>query len=121
MDRKEGEFESVGDTALVVDASKIVLDHLLFGTELLGNVLVFAALNDQGDDLHLLRGQTIANPCSDAVGALHGGDVGTLHEALSAGDTANAIYQHAAANVAVKNPFEEHREIVRDLLRVFCH
>ena len=50
----EGQLQPVADAQLVVDLAQIILDHLLGGSQLVGNLLVALALGDAGDDGHLL-------------------------------------------------------------------
>ena len=65
VDGEEGEFEAVGDAGLVVDAAQVVLDDLFLGAELVGDVFVLAALNDECDDLHLFGGEAVADAGAD--------------------------------------------------------
>src|SRR5579863_3961478 len=51
----ERQLEPVAHAELVVDLAQVVLDHLLGGAELEGDLLVALALRDAGNDRHLLR------------------------------------------------------------------
>jgi hypothetical protein len=119
VDGEEGEFEAVGDAGLVVDVAEVVLDDLLLGAELGGDVFVFTALDDEGDDLHLLGGEAVADAGSDAVDGLHGGYVGALEAALAAGDAADTVDKGSAFNVAADDAVNESGDFVGDMLRVF--
>jgi hypothetical protein len=118
VDGEEGELEPVGDASLVVDGTQVVFDDLLFGSELRRNLLVLAALNDQGDDLHLFWSQAVANAGPDAVRGLHGGDVDGLHEALSTTYAANTVHQIGSGDVAAEDAVEEDGDLVGNVLGV---
>lgn len=100
MDGEEGQLEAVGDSGLVVDGAQVVLDDLLFRAKLHGDVFIFAALDDEGYDLHLFGGEAVADAGAYGVGGLHGGDVGALEEALALADTANAVNEVVAGHTA---------------------
>jgi hypothetical protein len=50
----EGQLEAVADAELVVDFAQVVLDDLLGGAELEGDLFVALALGDAGDNGHFL-------------------------------------------------------------------
>jgi hypothetical protein len=106
MNGEESEFETVGDAGLVVDGAEVVLDDLLLGAELVGDVLVLAAFGDESDDLKLLRGEALEDHDADAVGRGHGLDLGALHGTLAGGDAVEAIDQLGACNGAEDDAFD---------------
>ena len=112
VDGEEGELEAVGDAGLVVDAAEIVFDDLLLGAELAGDLLVFAALHDEGDDLHFFGGEAVADTGADAVGGVHGGDVGALHVTLATDDAADAVDEVGAGYAAADEAVEVEGDVV---------
>jgi hypothetical protein len=46
----ERKLEAIGNTQLVIDLAQVVLDDLLRGPELIGDLLVALALRDAGND-----------------------------------------------------------------------
>src|ERR1700721_459560 len=58
MEAVKSELKAVADAELVVNFAEIVLDNLLGGAELVGDLLVALALGDAGDDGHLLGRET---------------------------------------------------------------
>ena len=67
MDGEEGQFQAIGDTSLVIDTAQVVFDDLFGGAKPLSDLFVFAALDDQSNDLHFLRGKPVADACADEV------------------------------------------------------
>src|ERR1019366_8020054 len=53
----EREFQTVGDSQLVVNLAEIILDHLLGGAHAQGNLFVLHPLGNAGDDERLLGGE----------------------------------------------------------------
>jgi len=118
VDGEEGEFEAVGDAGLVVDSAQVVFDDLLLGAELAGDLLVFAALYDEGDDLHLFGSEAVADAGADAVGGVHGSDVGALHVTLASNDAADAVDKVGAGNAAADEAVEVDGNVVGELFVV---
>ncbi len=98
--------------------AEIVFDDLLLGSELDGDLLVLAALNDEGHDLHLLGGKAVADPCADAIGGLHGGHIRALDPALAPSHAAYAIQQVGSGDVAADDAVELSRYLIGDVLCV---
>lgn len=112
MDGEEGEFEAIGDAGLVVDAAEVILDDLLGGAEAHRDFLVFAALNDECDDLHLLGSEAIADSCADAV--FFDGEVfrsAGSDGPFAARDSANAIDESGAGDGAMHDAIDSHVEV----------
>src|ERR1700691_4325884 len=61
VDGEQCQLQTIRDAGFVVDATEIVLDHLFGGIEPDGDLLVFAALYDERDDLQLLGSEAIAD------------------------------------------------------------
>lgn len=100
VDGEKRQLETVGDAGFVVDAAQVIFNDLLLGAELTGDVLIFAALDDEGDDLHFLGRKAVSNTGSHGILGLHGGEVGALYKALPAGDLADALDELRAADAA---------------------
>lgn len=82
-------------------------------------MLVFAALDDEGDDLHFFGGEAVADGGSDDISGVHGGDVGAVDGALAAGDGADTVDEVGAGDAAGEDAVEEGNEIVGEVLAVF--
>ena len=50
MDGEQRQLQPVRNSDLVVDVAQIVLDHLLGGAELGGDLFIFVSLHDERDD-----------------------------------------------------------------------
>jgi hypothetical protein len=53
----EGQFQTVGDSELVVDLAQVVLDDLFGGADLVGDLFVAHAAGDAADDRELFLGE----------------------------------------------------------------
>lgn len=120
MNGEEGEFETVGDAGFVVDAAQVIFDDLFGGAEAHRDFLVFAALNDEGDDFHFLGGEAVADASSDAVlfdGEVFGsaGTDGTF----AAGDASDAIDECGASYGAMHDAVDAGVEVGLDGLADF--
>ena len=61
MQRKQRQLQPIAHPDLVVDATQVILDHLLLRPQLIRNVLVLAPLHDKRDYLLLFtQGKSIA-------------------------------------------------------------
>ncbi len=119
VEGEEGKLEAVGDAGFVVDAAEIVLDDLLFGVELEGDLFVFAALDDEGDDLHFFGGEAVADAGTYGIHSGEHSDVGVVDVALAAGDATEAVDQVGAGDVAADDAFNLGGDVLGDLLVVF--
>ena len=54
MKAVEGEFEPIADAQFVINFAQVVLDNLLGGTQLEGNLFVAFSLRNAGDDCQFL-------------------------------------------------------------------
>lgn len=119
VDGEKRELQAVRNAGLVVNAAQVVFDDLLLGAELEGDVLIFAALDNESDDLHFLGGEPIADAGTDGILSLHGGEVGALHKALSTGDLADALDEVCAADTSADDALESTRDVGIYLFGVF--
>ena len=69
--RVDSEFQPVADPGLVVDAAQVILDYLLLGGELFGDLPVLPAFGDERNDLDFLRCKALEHPPADAIGQRH--------------------------------------------------
>ena len=61
MQGEEGQFKAIADAGFVIDGAQVVFDDLLGSLEPCGDLTVLAALDDEGDDLHFLGSEAVAD------------------------------------------------------------
>jgi len=113
MDSEKGEFQPVGDAGLVVDASQIVLHHLLLGVEFGCDFLVLAAFGNECDDLYFFRGQALQNARAHSIVRRHWRCAHALDDALAGGHTVQRVYQLHSGDRAKDDPLSplRHRSV----------
>lgn len=121
MDREEGKLEAIGDTGLVVDIAQVVLDYLLLRVQLRSDVLVFAALNDKSDDLHLFRGEAVTDAFADAVLNTQGRYAGLADTAQTMGDAANGVDEFGTGDVAGDHAIQTGYDLVGKFFGSLCY
>lgn len=120
MNREERELKAVGNTDLVIDVSKIVLNHLFGGTELRGDLFVLESLNDQRNDAQLFRREAVANARSDDVVLRRfGGGSGVLNPGFAARDFAHTLDQRCSAHVAEDHAADAELQVLRAVVGAF--
>ena len=120
MDGEECEFESVTYAGFVVDRAEIVFDDLLSSFEAGGDFAIFAALHDEGDDAHFLGCESIAHSASDEVFFGRLGDYQLRgHPDITHGDSADALDEGIATDVAEDDATEAELEVGIGGVRVF--
>ena len=104
MNREQSQFQTIGDPGLVVNAAQVIFDDLLRGAEPDRDLLVLAALDDEGDDFEFLWSETVANAGADGVlveaGSIH---AGRANVAFTLTDVADALDEGGAGDVAVSS------------------
>jgi len=116
------EFESIGDADLVVNVAQIILYDLLGGSELIRDLFVLEALNDERDDLEFLGRETIADTGSDEVIAFRScGDwsAGIVQIALAVGNGAYATEEVIAGDGAEGDAVDSDAGVALDVLAIF--
>src|SRR6266404_7409132 len=102
----ECEFQSVGDSQLVVNFAKIILDHLLGGANPQGNLFVLHPLGNTGDNERFFGRERHfgTRPCRTqalrTIGLHHPGDGAALKPGFTPSDFAQAFDQHFRLNFA---------------------
>src|SRR5450756_839404 len=61
MQAVEGQLQPIRDAKLVVDLTQVILDHLLSGTNLIGNFLIAHPTSDAADDGKFFPGELRLN------------------------------------------------------------
>ena len=119
VDGEECQLKPIGDADLVIDAAEVVLDHLLLGAELSGDLLVLAALRDEGDDLQFLGREALEDAGADAVGRGHGLDRGALDRTLAGGYAVETLNQLCGRDGAKHDAFHalSDRGVERGIVR----
>src|SRR5690349_15658253 len=119
---KEREFKTVRHADLIVDVAQIVLDDLLGGAKLVGDFLVLITLDDERDDLELLRSQAIAHTRADEVVLLNLlGDVRAFGAGLAMGNFAHAREKSLAGDAAEDDAVDTLRQQLTGILAGLTH
>src|SRR6266478_10129789 len=102
----EREFQTVGDSQLVVNFAKIILDHLLGGAYPQGNLFVLHSLRNAGDDERFFGSERHfwtrprRTHALRAIGLHHPGDSAALKPGFTLTDFAQAFDQQFRLNFA---------------------
>src|SRR5271170_2021974 len=112
VDGEERQLQPVGYPGLVVDAAQVVLDNLLGRSQAHGDFLIFAALNNERDNLHFLGGETVTDPRAHLIFFLYScPQPSHFYSALTTHDTASAIDQCRTGYRAVRCAMHARGEI----------
>lgn len=99
---EQGQLQTVGNPCLIVDAPQVILHYLLGSCKAKSDLLVFAALDDERDDLHLLGSEAIANANTYRILFMDSSlaSVGD-YASLTLDDTAHALDERRSADGAM--------------------